>query len=152
MPRYSEPVSAPTTPVVRQPILVRIAVVLIYLSGLTSVANGILILLSRYQVERAEVLPVSLLGAAVILFGLLTIAVASGVARGRRFARLLVSIYLVVQFVLHIVTIVSADTWDWTSLAEMAAYVFIAVALWTPPGSRYFRTPSADQADAATTG
>ena len=56
--------------------------VLVYLSGLASVAIGILILLSRYQVERAEVLPVSLLGAGVILFGLLTIAVASGVARG----------------------------------------------------------------------
>ncbi|MET0781362.1 MAG: hypothetical protein ABWY26_01880 [Microbacterium sp.] len=141
--------SAPTAPVVRQPILVRIAVVLVYLSGLTSVAIGILILLSRYQVEKAEVLPVSLLGAGVILFGLLTIAVASGVARGRRLARVLLTIYLAVQFVLHIVTIVSADTWDWTSLAEMAAYAFIAIALWTPPGSRYFRDAPTDQAEAA---
>jgi len=145
-------VSAPPAPPAAQPILVRVAVVLVYLSGFASVAIGILILLSRYQVERSEVLPVSLLGAAVILFGLLTIAVASGVARGRRFARLLVSIYLVVQFVLHSVTIVSADIWDWTSLAEMAAYVLIAVALWTPPGSRYFRNASADQAEAAATG
>ena len=144
--------SAPPAPPAAQPILVRVAVVLVYLSGFASVAIGILILLSRYQVERSEVLPVSLLGAAVILFGLLTIAVASGVARGRRFARLLVSIYLVVQFVLHSVTIVSADIWDWTSLAEMAAYVLIAVALWTPPGSRYFRNASADQAEAAATG
>ncbi len=46
-------------------------------------AIGILVLLSRYRVDAAEVLPVSLLGAGVILFGLLTIAVASGVARGQ---------------------------------------------------------------------
>lgn len=140
--------TAATTSSPRQPVTVRIAVVLVYLSGLLSVAIGILVLLSRYEVERAEVLPTSLLGAAVILFGLLTIAIASGVARGRRLARLLLTIYLAVQFALHIVTVVSADTWDWTSMLEMAAYAFIAIALWTPPGSRYFREATADQADA----
>ena len=114
----------------------RVAVVLIYLSGFASVAIGILVLLSRYSVEAAEVLPTSLLGAGIILFGLLTIAVASGVARGRRLARLILTIYLAAQFVLHIVTIVTADTWDWTSAVEMVIYVFIAVAVWTPPGSR----------------
>lgn len=134
-----------------QPILVRVAVVLVYLSGFASVAIGILVLLSRYRVERAEVLHVSLLGAGIILLGLLTLAVASGVARGRRLARLILTVYLVVQFVLHVVTIVTADTWDWTSAAEMAIYLFIAVAVWTPPGSRYFRADAADQsADAAT--
>jgi hypothetical protein len=125
-------------------------VVLIYLSGFASVAIGILVLLSRYRVDAAEVLPTSLLGAGVILFGLLTIAVASGVARGRRLARLVLTIYLAVQFVLHIVTIVTADTWDWTSAAEMTIYVFIAVAVWTPPGSRYFGAVPADQTEVAT--
>lgn len=122
-----------------QPILVRIAVVLVYLSGFTSVAIGILVLLSRYRVERAEVLPVSLLGAGVILFGLLTFAVASGVARGRRLARLILTAYVVVLFGLHVLTIFRADTWDWTSAAAMTIYAFIAIAVWTPPGSRYFR-------------
>ncbi|MEV8370221.1 hypothetical protein [Microbacterium sp. NPDC064584] len=129
--------AAPTVKV--QPLLVRVAVVLVYLSGFVSVAIGILVLLSRYQVDRAEVLPVSLLGAGVILFGLLTVAVASGIARGRPGARLLLTIYLVIQTVLHIVTIVTADTWDWTSIAEVALYAFIGLAVWTPPGSRYFR-------------
>jgi len=131
---------------------VRVAVVLIYLSGFASVAIGILVLLSRYSVEAAEVLPTSLLGAGIILFGLLTIAVASGVARGRRLARLILTIYLAVQFVLHIVTIVTADTWDWTSAVEMVIYVFIAVAVWTPPGSRYFSVVPADQTEVATAG
>lgn len=143
---------APTTRPAHQPVLVRIAVILVYLSGLASVAIGILVLLSRYHVERAEVLPVSLLGAGVILFGLLTIAIASGVARGRRLARLLLTIYLCIQFVLHVVTIATADTWDWTSMAEVVAYAFIGVALWTPPGSRYFRDAATDQAEAATAG
>jgi len=132
-------------------VLVTIAVVLVYIGGLTSAAIGILILLSRYQVERAEVLPVSLLGAAIILFGLLTLAVASGVARGRRFARLLLTIYLAVAFTLHIVTIVSSDAWDWSAIVEMAADTFILVALWAPPGSRYFRDAAVDQAEVAAT-
>lgn len=131
--------------------LVTIAVVLVYIGGLTSAAVGILILLSRYQVERAEVLPVSLLGAAIILFGLLTLAVASGVARGRRFARLLLTIYLAVALVLNLITIVSTDAWDWSAIVEMAADAFILVALWAPPGSRYFRAASVDAAEAAAT-
>ena len=143
--------SAPADSPPHQPILVRVAVVLVYLSGLASVAIGILVLLSRYRVEPAEVLPVSLLGAGIILFGLFTIAVASGVARGRRLARLLLTIYLAVQFVLHFVTIVTADTWDWTSAAEMAIYVFVAAAVWTPPGSRYFRRDAAGQSAGAAT-
>lgn len=131
--------SAPSTIPDHQPILVRVAVVLIYVGGFVSVAIGILVLLSRYQVEEAAVLPVSLLGAGVILFGLLTIAVASGVARGRRLARLLLTVYLAAQSVLQAITIVTADTWDWTSIAALALAVFIAVAVWTPPGSLYFR-------------
>jgi holin-like protein len=144
-------VSAPPAPPANQPILVRVAVVLIYLSGFATVAIGILVLLSRYRVGAAEVLPVSLLGAGVILFGLLTIAVASGVARGRRLARLLLTIYLAAQFTLHIVTIVTADTWDWSSVVTMAVYVFIAIALWAPPGSRYFRADPVDPSVEAAT-
>ncbi|MGZ8803945.1 MAG: hypothetical protein ACXWZG_01405 [Microbacterium sp.] len=133
-----------------QPILVRVAVVLIYLSGFASVAIGILVLLSRYRVPTAEVLPVSLLGAGVILFGLLTIAVASGVARGRRLARWLLTIYLAVQSAQHVITIIRADTWDWTSVAVIALYAFIAFAVWAPPGSRYFRaSPAAQSEDVA---
>lgn len=144
--------TAPSAAPARQPILVRVAVVLVYLSGLTSTTVGILILLSRYQVEKAEVLPVSLLGVGVILFGLLTIAVASGVARGRPGARLLLTAYLAVQFVLHIVTIVSTDSWDWVATINLLLSVFMGVALWAPPGSRYFRSAPTDQTAAATVG
>ena len=111
-----------------------IAVVLVYISGVASVAMGTLILLSRYRVEPAQVLPVSLLGAAVILFGLLTLAVASGVSRGRRLARLLLTIYVAVQVTLHIVTIVSTESWDWSAATEMVVDAFIVIALWAPPG------------------
>lgn len=123
-----------------------IAVVLIYVSGLSSAAVGTLLLLSRYQVAPDSVLPTSLLGAAVILFGLLTIAVGSGVSRGRRLARVFVSIYLGIQLVLHVITVVTTDTWDWTAIAIIVAELFTAFALWAPPGAGYFRAATASEA------
>ncbi len=125
-----------------------IAVVLIYVSGLSSATVGTLLLLSRYQVAPDSVLPTSLLGAAVILFGLLTLAVGSGVSRGRRLARVLVSIYLAIQLVLHIVTVITTDEWDWTAIAIIVAELFTAIALWAPPGAGYFREAAATDAAA----
>lgn len=125
------------------------AVVLVYLSGLSNALIGILVLLSRYQVDRASVLPVSLLGAGIILFGLLTIAVASGLSRGRRFARLLVTIYLGIEFVLHVVALASTATWDWAPLAWIVVDLFIVFALWVRPGSRHFVADATAAADGA---
>lgn len=116
---------------------VTIAVVLIYISGLANTAVGILVLLSRYDVPAGDVLAVSLLGAGVILLGLLTLAIASAIARGSRLARLLLTAYLAVQVVLHAVTI-ATTAWDAALLALTVADVFILAALWTPPGARFF--------------
>jgi holin-like protein len=129
--------AAPVAP--RRPVVVTAAIVLIYLSGLSNIAVGILVLLSRYQqTDDASVVAVSLLGAAIILFGLLTIAIASAIARGSRLARLLLTIYLVVQLVLHVVTIVTTDPWDWTASVQLALDALTVVALWAPRGSRAF--------------
>lgn len=129
-----------SAPAHRRPVLVTIAVVLVYVSGLTSTAVGILILLSRYRVDDDERLPVSLLGAAVILFGLLTIAVASGVSRGSGLGRLLVTIYIGAELILHVVSITTTDSWDWTSAVIIAVQLFILTALWAPPGAHWFRS------------
>lgn len=134
-----------TAPARRRPVAVTVAVVLIYLSGLLATAIGILILLSRYEVPANEVLTVSLLGSAVILFGLLTVSAGSSIARGSALARMLVTVYLGLQLVLHIVTIVASDDWDWTGFVQPALMVFILVVLWTPPMSRYFVRGSASE-------
>lgn len=127
-----------TTTAARRPVIVTIGLVFVYLGGLADTALGILVLLSRYQVPDDEVLYVSLLGAGVILFGLLTLAVASAVGRGSRLARLLLTAYLVVQFGLHLWTIAGTD-WDPMVIALTVVDAFILVSLWAPPGSRHFR-------------
>lgn len=125
----------------RRPALVTIAIVLVYISGVGNTAEGVLVLLSRYDVQGdAAVLTVSLLGAAITLLGLLTIAVASGLSRGSRFARVLITVYLGVQTVLHVLTILDADAWDIWASVQTVAELFVIVVLWTPPGSRFFRS------------
>jgi holin-like protein len=139
-------VTAEPPPAPPRPVTVTIAIVLVYISGILNVVVGTFVLLSRYQAAADAVLPVSLLGAAIILFGLLTLAVASGLSRGSRLARLLLTIYLVVQIALHIVTIVVADTWDWTETAQIALEVLILLAVWLPPGAHFFRVRRVDDA------
>lgn len=131
----TDPADAPTP---RRPIVVTVAIVLIYLTALSSVATGIVVLLSRYEVPADSVLTVSLVGAATILLGLLTIALASGLSRGSRFARLLVTIYLAIDVALHVLAIATSDAWDWSPLVQAVINVAIVLALWAPPGSRWF--------------
>ncbi|GAA5202396.1 hypothetical protein [Microbacterium jejuense] len=128
----------------RRPVIVTIAVVLVYLSAFANVALGVLVLLSRYEVASPDVLRVSLLGAAVILFGLLLIGMASGLARGSRLSRLFATIYLGVLVVLSVLTITTTDGWDWGSMIDLAIEAMILVALWAPPGSRHFARSTID--------
>ncbi|MFE5408592.1 hypothetical protein [Microbacterium sp. NPDC056569] len=136
-------------PARRRPVVVTISVVLVYVSAFAAVLLGILVLLSRYEAPRSDVLPVSLLGAGIILFGLLLVAVASGIARGSRLSRLLATGYLAILIVLNAVTIATTDGWDWSTAVQLAIEVLILVALWFPPGSRHFRRTDADADQAA---
>ena len=123
---------------VRRPVVVTIAIVLVYVTALSSIAIGVLVLLSRYEVPREDILVVSLLGAGIILLGLLMIAVASGLGRGSRFSRLLITIYLVIAIALHVVTIITTEGWQWSAIIEGVLDLLILAALWLPPGSRFF--------------
>ncbi|WP_159499213.1 hypothetical protein [Microbacterium sp. 18062] len=130
----------------RRPIVVLLAVILVALNGALNTALGVLLLLSRYDVAADDVLPVSLVGIGIILFGLLTLAIASGIARGSRLSRLLLTVYLAIQLVLHGITIATSDAWDAASIVQIVLQVALVVVVWAPPGSRYFasRAPAPD--------
>ena len=125
-------------PARRRPPTVTAAVVIVYVAAFLNVGLGILVMLSRYQVESAEVLWVSLLGAAIILLGLLTLGLASGLARGSRLARIGITLYFGVLIVLHVLSIITTDGWDWSSTIQLALQVAALLLVWTPPGSRHF--------------
>ncbi|MET0974237.1 MAG: hypothetical protein ABWX82_01045, partial [Leifsonia sp.] len=83
---------SPATPL-RRPAIVTIVVVLVYIRAVLDIVAGVVVVLARYGVDReGDVLGVTLLGAGMILFGLFMISVASGVARGSRFSRWLITV------------------------------------------------------------
>ncbi|WP_292710086.1 hypothetical protein [Microbacterium sp. 67-17] len=123
----------------RRPVIVSVAVAFVYLTGLLSILLGILVLLSRYdQSSSGDVLGVSLIGAAIILIGLLIIGIASGVARGSRLSRITLTVYLAIQVPLHALAIATAD-FDWIAVAQLVLELFTLVVLWLPPTNRFFR-------------
>ncbi len=145
--RYSDPVT--DSPRRRRPLPVTVAVVLVTIGALLSVTTGVLVLLSRYQVPADAVLPVSLLGSATALLGLLTLALAAGIARGSRLARVLVTILVALEIATHVLTIVTTDGWDVTSLIDLAVAAIVLLAVWVPPGARHFRRERTPEGPAA---
>ncbi len=133
----------PTGDAARRPVIVALAVAFVYVTGLLDILLGILVLLSRYdQSNSGDVLTVSLIGAAIILFGLLIIGIASGVARGSRLSRIALTVYLAIQVPLHALAIAAADL-DWIAMIQLALEVFTLVVLWLPPTNRFFRAAAA---------
>ncbi|MCG7416816.1 MULTISPECIES: hypothetical protein [Microbacterium] len=121
----------------RRPLPVTVAVVLVYVGGLANTALGVLVLLARYEVDATDVLAVSLVGAATILLGLLTVAGGSSLARGSRLARNLLTAYLTLLVVLQILAVALTELDPTIAVALLAAVVVIA-AVWIPPAARRY--------------
>jgi hypothetical protein len=137
-----------TTPArVRRPVAVTVAIMLVYIGGLLNTALGVLVLLSRYEVAADLVLPVSLIGAATILLGLLTIAGGSALSRGSRLARTLLTAYLSVLVVLQAAAMALTEL-DATLAAALVAALAVIAALWIPQNARRYFTRSAVEASA----
>lgn len=130
---------------VRRPVAVTVAIVLVYIGGLLNTALGVLVLLSRYEVSADLVLPVSLIGAATILLGLLTVAGGSALSRGSRLARILLTAYLSVLVVLQAVAMALTELDPILTVALIAALAVIA-ALWIPRAARRYFTRAAVEA------
>jgi hypothetical protein len=130
---------------VRRPVAVTVAIVLVYIGGLLNTALGVLVLLSRYEVSADLVLPVSLVGAATILLGLLTVAGGSALSRGSRLARILLTAYLSVLVVLQAVAMALTELDPILTVALIAALAVIA-ALWIPRDARRYFTRAAVEA------
>ncbi len=126
----------PTVPhpqAVSRPVPVTLAVVAVYLGGLASAMFGVLFLLSRYEVPADLVVIVSLVGAGIILFGLLSVAAAAGLSRGSGLSRLFVTLLAAALIVLQAWTLALAREWSWWAAAQIVVYLLVLIALWAPP-------------------
>jgi heme A synthase len=125
-----------------RPGIVTFAVVVMYAGGVAQIALGILTLFVRYvpDAPTGELgLLVTLFGAGMILFGLFVIALASGVGRGSRAARLAASVVMILALALAVTALVVVGDGDWSGVAvQLVASAAVIVPVWMPPGRRYF--------------
>jgi heme A synthase len=121
---------------------VTLAVVLMYIGGILQIGLGILALFLRYDpdVEADGIaFAVTLVGTAIILFGLFVVALASGVARGSRAARVSATVLILLGWALSVVDLVIAADGDWTGvLLQTVLVAAVALPLWAGGGRRYF--------------
>jgi hypothetical protein len=85
---------------------------------------------------------ITLWGAAMILLGLLTIAMASGLTRGRNSARIFVTVLLSISLVLSVVDVVVSptDVSSWWSLGIGGLLsALVILALWAGRSAEFFR-------------
>ncbi|MBN9177950.1 MAG: HAD-IC family P-type ATPase [Microbacterium sp.] len=123
----------------RRPVPVAIAVVLVYLGGLASALFGLLFLLSRYDVAEGEVVEVSLIGSGIMLFGLLSVAAASGLGRGSGLSRVFVTALAAILMALQVWSLIETHDFSGWSIAQIVLHTAVIAALWLPPGTRFFR-------------
>jgi holin-like protein len=130
----------------RRPAEVTVIVVLTYVSALVDIVSGLLLILARYLPDLAGT-PlrsfVTIGGAVVVLFGFLTIAVASGVARGDRHARLIMTVLLGLAVLVALAAILVDPGALWFQLVNILLSVVVIVVLWTGRARQFFVTPSA---------
>ncbi len=122
-----------------RPVGVAIAVVLVYLGGLASALFGLLFLLSRYDVAEGEVVAVSLIGSGIMLFGLLSVAAASGLGRGSGLSRVFVTALAAILMGLQVWSLIETHDFSGWSIAQIVLHAAVIAALWLPPSGRFFR-------------
>ncbi|TAJ49224.1 MAG: hypothetical protein EPO52_04565 [Herbiconiux sp.] len=125
--------------------MVTFVVVLIYIAGIADIVLGVLTIFLRYLPETAADgirLPVTLLGVGMVLFGLLLVALASGVARGSRAARTGATVVLLAGLALDVADLVIAADGDWSGvITQLIVCALVIIPLWVGSARRYFASP-----------
>ncbi len=126
----------------KRPGAVTFSVVLMYIGGIAQILLGILTIFLRYTPEAQSggiTFPITLLGAGMVLFGLLVIGLASGVARGSTAARRGATAVMLLGLAFAVLDlIIGADRDRSAVISQAIATVMVLVPLWTSRGRRYF--------------
>ena len=126
----------------RRPGAVTFSVVLMYLGGVAQILLGVLTIFLRYSPEvqaNDTSLPITLLGAGMILFGLLVIGLASGVARGSGAARQGTAAVLLIGLAFAVLDLFIAGDNDWSAVVvQTVEAVAVLLPLWIGRGRTYF--------------
>ena len=127
----------------RRPGGVTLVAVLAWISGALDIVGGVLLLFMQNdpEMQRAFGGSAGLLTTAIvgILFGVIVVAVANGLLRGRNIARLIVTVVQVLSITAGIFTSIAAPTLISTELVGVIIAVIVLILLWTRSASAYFQ-------------
>jgi ABC-type uncharacterized transport system permease subunit len=126
----------------KPPAAVVLVVVLAYALGVLDIVAGLVLILLRYDAEvraTGNAFTITWWGAGMIIAGLFAIAVASGLTRARRDARVLATIAAGLSAFIAVVYIALDPSYPWFQLAVIAVAVLVILALWTGRSGRFFR-------------
>ncbi len=118
-----------------------VATVLTYVAGVLGILLGILLMFIRYlpNLEHSPVGSiVTIVGASTVLLGLFVIALASGLTRGRRDARILLTVLFSISFALGVLVFVLDPDDVWFRLVDLILSAGIVVVMWTGRVARFF--------------
>ncbi|MFF2276757.1 hypothetical protein [Agromyces sp. NPDC058126] len=136
----SEPVRRP-----RMPKRMIAIVVLAYISGILDILAGLVLILLRYDDEirrSGDAFAITLWGTLMILIGLLTIAMGSGLTRGRNSARIFVTALVSLSVVVSAIDLVLHPTDAsslWTFVIGGTVAALVVLAMWAGRGAAFFR-------------
>jgi hypothetical protein len=131
---------------VRRPIELLVVTALGVISGGVEIVIGVLVIFARYLPSVAllharEV--VTLLGAGLVLVGLLTAAVSWGLTRGDRSARVIVTVLLGIGIIFNVAAIVADRDDLLVGFLPLVLAAMAATVMWTGRPARYFAQPAA---------
>ena len=122
-----------------------IVVVLTYVSAIAEIVTGVLVILARYApgLDPAFRSFVTLTGAAIVLFGFLTVAVASGISRGGRVGRMILTVILAASVLVTVLSLLL----DFDRLSFQLANLLVSgvalMVMWSGRAGRYFASQAA---------
>lgn len=126
----------------KPPVPVVVVVVLAYALGVLDIVAGLVLILLRYDAEvraTGNAFTITWWGAGLIIAGLFAIAVASGLTRARRDARVLATIAAGLSALIAVADLAVDPSFPWFQLAVIAVAALVVLALWTGRSGRFFR-------------
>lgn len=124
----------------RIPVELLLSVVLSYIVGVVQILAGIALIFVRYidGLSAGERTVVTVVGASTILLGLLVISLASGLTRGRRDARIWLTVLIGLSLGGGVVVLLSDGGVTMFRLIDLAISAAVIAVLWTGRAARFF--------------
>jgi len=125
----------------RRPVELTVIVILTYLSALVIILTGLLAVFARYipDLTSFERTVITIVGAAIILIGFLSISVASGIARADRTSRIMFTVLIGIVTASSLLVAIIGEERTVSQFAVIAFLLVVITVLWTGRRRKYFK-------------